>query len=95
VKTIVELSEELHRAAKKSASAHGQTLGQFVITAVADKVLSKPTAVKTKPWMEMAGAFKKPWMKHYGRSADLADELEHVKQVIEDACEKIHPDDWK
>jgi hypothetical protein len=34
-------------------------------------------------------------MRHYGRSAELAGELERVKQVVEEEFEQVNPDDWK
>lgn len=93
MKTSVELPDKLARAAQATATARGQTLSEFVAAAVADKVETKSgssTEQKHAP-----GGVQKPWMRHYGRSAELAGELERVKQVVEEEFEQVNPDDWK
>ena len=74
------------QAAESTAAAHGQTLRQFVAAAVAGKLDGPPPVLNGGP---------KPWMKHYGRSAELAGEIERVKQVVEAEFEKVNLDDWK
>jgi len=91
VKTTVELPEKLMRTAKKKAAARGQSFPEFVADAVADKIgMPLPKMSKTAA---MAG--EKPWMKHFGVSADLADEMKRIDKVVEEEFGKVDPDDWK
>ena len=79
------------RTARKRAAARGQSFPEFVADALADKIGKPPP--KMPKAAAMAG--EKPWMKHFGALKEYAEELEEVKQVIEEDCERINPDDWK
>lgn len=89
MKTTVELPEKLMRTAKKKATARGQSFPEFVADAVADRI-RRPASLKSnpkaeaKPWMKMAGAFKK-----------YPEELERIDRLIEEEFGKVNLDDWK
>lgn len=58
MKTTLEIPEPVIRRAKARAAATGQTLTRLVTEALTEK-LAKPATRTVKPWMRLAGAFRK------------------------------------
>jgi len=83
VKTTLELPDPLFRKAKISAAQRGQTLKQFVMEAVQEKLDAKKS-IASKPWMKFFGAFKKQ-----------STELRRIDAIIEEEFERIDSDAWK
>lgn len=80
MKTTLEIPEPVIRRAKARAAATGQTLTRLVTEALTEK-LAKPAARTHKPWMSLAGAFKK----------DRA-ESKRILRRIEEEFERVEPE---
>jgi len=82
MKTTLEIPDALFRRAKSAAAERGIPLRELVTEALAEKLRPR-------------GAQQRPWMKSVGKLHDLHDELARIDQVIEEAFEKIEPEDWQ
>jgi uncharacterized protein DUF6364 len=78
VKTTLEIPEAIIRRAKARAAATGQTLTRLVTDALQEK-LAKPTARPRRPWMKLAGAFRKDRVE----SRRILDRIEQEFEVLE------------
>jgi len=80
MKTTLEIPEPVIRRAKARAAETGQTLTRLVTEALTEK-LARPAARTRKPWMRLAGAFKK----------DKA-ESQRILRRIEQEFERVEPE---
>lgn len=83
VKTTLEIPEPVIRRAKARAAATGQTLTRLVTDALNEK-LAKPAAQARRPWMRLAGAFKRD----RAESRRILDAIEREFEVMEPEPEK-------
>jgi predicted nucleotide-binding protein len=84
MKTTLELPDALFRRAKATAARRGQTMAAFVTSAVEAKLAADEVAAREKPWMEFAGILQ-----------DEREESKRILQKVEEACEKVDPEEWK
>ena len=83
MKTTLEIPDPVFRRAKAKAAERGIPLRQFVTEAVEDK-LEVSAASGDKPWMKMVGGLRR-----------LRKETARINKRIEEAFEKIEPEDWQ
>jgi hypothetical protein len=83
VKTTLEIPDGLFREIKSRAAARGQTLKQFVNSALQDKLSSKKSAASGEP----------EWMKGFGKLRRLRAETKRIQARIHQACEVVEPED--
>jgi hypothetical protein len=81
MKTTLEIPDAVFRRAKSLAAARGIPLRELVTEAVRDKL-----ATETKS----AG---KPWMASFGKLRHLRKETARINRVVEEAFERIEPED--
>lgn len=84
MKTTLELPDSLFRRAKATAARRGQTMAAFVRSAVEAKLAADEVAAREKPWMEFAGILQ-----------DEREESKRMLQKVEEACEKVDPEEWQ
>jgi hypothetical protein len=84
VKTTLEIPDSLFRKAKATAARRGQTLQAFVTSALESKLKADAKSADERPWMQFAGIFK-------GERKESGD----VMKAIDEACEKVDPEQWK
>jgi hypothetical protein len=87
VKTTLEIPEPLFRKAKATAAERGKSLKQFFTEALQEKLRQEsPNAKKQQPeWMKLFGAF--------GKTAAMRAENRRIEKTIDEAFEKIEPED--
>lgn len=81
MKTTLEIPDAIFRRAKATAAQRGIPLREFVTEAVKEK-LENGNKVPDKPWMAS-----------FGKLRHLRKETARINQVIEEAFEKIEPED--
>jgi hypothetical protein len=80
VKTTLEIPDALFRRAKSAAAQRGISFRAPVTEALADKLRTRPDAVK-------------PWMKSFGKLRGLRQETARINRVIEETFGRIEPED--
>jgi hypothetical protein len=87
VKTTLEIPEPLFRKAKATAAERGQSLKQYFTDALEEKLRKEHHSTKSKEpeWMKLFGAF--------GKTAAMRAENRKIEKIIEDAFERIEPED--
>jgi hypothetical protein len=84
MKTTLELPDVLFRKAKATAAGRGQTLKEFFIEALQDKLaLSEGRTSASEP----------AWMQGFGRLKRLRKETVRVQSIIDQEFEIIEPED--
>ncbi len=81
MKTTLEIPDAVFRRAKSVAAERGIPLREFVTEAVKDKLASH------------AKATDKPWMAAFGKLRRLRKETARINRIMEDAFERIEPED--
>ena len=84
MKTTFEIPDSLFRKAKAKAARKGQTMTAFVTSAIQAKLDEDIEMAREKPWMAFAGVFR-------GERA----ESREIMRRIEEACERVDPEDWR
>jgi hypothetical protein len=84
VKTTLEIPDSLYRRAKATAARRGQTMQAFVTSAVESKLSADAKSAVEKPWMKFAGVFEAESDKSIG-----------MLKAIEEACERVDPEEWR
>jgi hypothetical protein len=82
MKTTLEIPDPLFRRAKSEAAKKGVPLRQLVTEALAEKLGD-------------SHGEDKPWMKGFGKLHDLHEDRARVDRTVEDAFERIEPEDWR
>lgn len=81
MKTTLEIPDAIFRRAKSVAAERGIPLREFVTEAVRDKLASRNKATD------------KPWMAAFGKLRRLRKETSRINRAIEEAFERIEPED--
>ena len=82
MKTTLEIPDALFRRAKSEAAKKGVPFRQLVEEALSEKLRSSAPE-------------EKPWMKGFGQLRHLRKETARINRIIEEAFEKIEPEDWQ
>ena len=83
MKTTVVIPDPLFRKAKSKAAERGQTLKEFMTEALEDKLRGRGQVRAAAP----------EWMKGFGKLRTLRKETARIQRRIEEAFEKIEPED--
>jgi hypothetical protein len=84
MKTTIEIPDPLFRKAKSKASERGQTLKEFMAEALHEKLASNAHD----------GRLGEPvWMEGFGKLRRLRNETARVQARIDEAFERIEPED--
>jgi hypothetical protein len=84
MKTTIEIPDPLFRKAKSKAAERGQTLKEFMAEALHEKLASNAHD----------GRLGEPvWMEGFGKLRRLRDETARVQARIDEAFERIEPED--
>jgi hypothetical protein len=81
MKTTFEIPDALFRRAESAAAEKGIPLEQLIEEALAEK-------------LRVGSGDDRPWMQSFGKLRDLHEETLRIDQIIEDAFERIEPEDW-
>jgi hypothetical protein len=81
VRTTIDIPEPTFEQAKRLAEAKGITVEQLVAEALEQRLRVPPTTSQ------------KAWMRGFGALADLREESDRMKRVIEEEFEQIDPED--
>jgi hypothetical protein len=84
MKTTIEIPDRLFRKAKSKAAERGQTLKEFMAEALREKLASN--ARDARPG-------EPAWMEGFGKLRRLRNETTRVQACIDEAFEKIEPED--
>ena len=85
MKLSVDIPDAVRRKAKAAAAKRGQSLRQFVVEALQEKVQAASRQKKEPEWMKFFGAF--------GKTAAQRAENRRIEKVIEEAFETVDPDE--
>ena len=85
MKLSVDIPDAVRRKAKAAAAKRGQSLRQFVVEALQEKVQAASRQEKEPEWMKFFGAF--------GKTAAQRAENRRIEKVIEEAFETVDPDE--
>src|SRR5687767_7426846 len=78
MRVTIEISADLHRKTKAAAAKHGQSLKQFLVETLQERISSSSPQPKAEPeWMKFFGAF--------GKTAAQHAENRRIERVIEEA----------
>jgi hypothetical protein len=83
MKTTLEIPDSTFRRAKTLAAAQGITLKKLFTEALDEKLRQATGRGKAEP----------PWMKGFGKLADLKTENARILSLIEEEFEQIEPED--
>ena len=86
MKTTIDLPDATFRKAKAMAAARGITLKRFFTQALEERL--RRCTLETRN-----GGVEPPWMAGFGALSDIADENRHVINLIEEAFERLSPED--
>jgi hypothetical protein len=84
MKTTVEIPDLVFRKAKSKAAERGQTLKEFLVEALQEKLAAGTRKVKLG---------EPEWMEGFGKLRRLRKETESIQARIDEAFEKIEPED--
>ena len=84
MKTTVELPDAVLRDAKSVAAAQGTSLRAFITDALVEKLGSL-----------RARGRRRPWMRHFGSSADHLQEIRRIDLLVQREFEVVRAEDWR
>ncbi len=87
----IEIPNELAAKVRAAAEARGVAPEEYVSTVLAENVRER-SVDPFEP--QIAELVDKPWMRYFGISADLKDEIEAINRLIEEEFETMEPEDW-
>ncbi len=82
MKTTLEIPDALLRRAKSAAAGRGIPFRKLVSEALAEK-------------LRLGDRGDKPWMQSFGKLRGLRGETARINRLIEEAFERIEPEDLK
>ena len=83
MKTTLELPDQLFRKAKATAAERGQSLKEFVMEALRDKLALERGIAAHEP----------EWMQGFGKLKRLHQETVRVQSIIDEEFEVVEPED--
>ena len=84
MKTTIEIPDPLFRKAKSRAAERGQTLKEFVTDALQARLAAE---------RDSGSPGEPPWMVGFGSLRRLRKETARIQGVIDEAFERIEPED--
>ena len=87
MKTTLDLPPPLLYTAKALSAMRGESLKDFVISAIQARI----NCLQNKPDTIITPA----WMTHVGELAEIKDEIQHIQSNIDAEFEKINAHDWQ
>ena len=84
MKTTIDIPDPLFRKAKAKAAERGQSLKEFVSDALQEKLAAKGRS---------APAAEPAWMRGFGELRHLHAESVRVQAMIDEAFERVEPED--
>ncbi|MFY9825553.1 MAG: hypothetical protein WAM82_29535 [Thermoanaerobaculia bacterium] len=82
MKTTLEIPDDLFRRTKATAATRGESLKEFVTSALQEHLERQPAGVSVRGWRSVFGQAKR-------------EDVEAVDAVIAEEFEQIEPDTWR
>jgi hypothetical protein len=82
MKTTLEIPDDLFRRTKATAATRGESLKDFVTTALKEHLERQPASASLRGWRSVFGQAKR-------------DDVDAVDAVIAEEFEQIEPDTWR